>query len=116
MENTDIKNPREGDLYKVFEVGGHIIEIRYGYYSEKERGMVEPLPVFPNFREKQLYSKEGLPLASAIDSACEHYTPIGENPEDCCSDCRCFSGKEIGICRCKERICIQRKCEEYMPK
>lgn len=104
IQDTILSN--EGDLYKVYEVAGYTFEIRYGYYEEVERGLVEPLPIFPNFRKEPVYTADGYQLAALIHSACKHYEPRElDKPEGWCGDCNHYSdGKdEIAICKCEER-------------
>ncbi len=103
---TDNKNlPNEGDLYKVYDVEGFFFEIRYGYYKENERGRVEPLPIFPDFRKNPVYTADGYMLASLIHSACQHYESIKPKPELNCGDCIHYSDhkNEIAVCKCDKR-------------
>ncbi len=97
--------PKEGELYKVYEVGGHTYEIRYGYYAENERGRVEPLPIFPDFRKEPVYTADGYQLAALIHSACRYYKSDKVKPENYCGDCNYYSDskQEIAICKCKKR-------------
>ncbi len=103
---TDNKNlPNEGDLYKIYEVEGLFFEIRYGYYKEDERGRVEPLPIFPDFRKNPVYTVDGYMLASLIHSACPYYESIKQKPELNCGDCIHYSDhkSEIAVCKCDKR-------------
>lgn len=95
--------PREGDLYKVYQIDRHIFEIRYGYYADDERGRVEPLPVFPDLRTQPVYTAAGHPIVTLVQQPCDRYRP--KNPlrrEDWCGDCHHYSGgrDELGICLC----------------
>ncbi len=102
--------PKEGELYKIYEVGGYTFEIRYGYYAESERGRVEPLPIFPDFRKTPVYTEDGYPLAALIHSACRYYKSENLKPENYCGDCIHYSEPklEIAICKCKKR-CISHR-------
>ncbi len=102
----DLIKPREGDIYSEIEIGGHKFTIRYGYYSKSERGMTEPIPVYPCFISTPHYTPEGLPLITRIQDACEYYRTQTEDAGDgWCADCiHCDSIQdEIGICQCKHR-------------
>ncbi len=97
---------REGELYKILSVCGKSFEVHYGYYSETERNMWEPTPIYPNFTEHPVYTDEGRPFVTAEQAVCEHYKPkqmvSGEN---WCNDCKYFcTGEElIGVCNCSQR-------------
>lgn len=98
--------PREGDLYKVIDIDDVTFEIIYGYYEESERDKVEPLPVFPDLKEKPVYTARGYPVVTAIQEPCENYTPLNkECSEGWCSDCIHYlsSTDEISVCGCTER-------------
>ncbi len=97
--------PQEGDLYKIYQVDGYTFEIRYGYYEENERGRVEPLPIFPDFRKYPMYTSNGYPLASLIHGACEHYRSTKIKQEHHCGDCIHYSDPkgEVAVCRCEAR-------------
>ncbi len=98
--------PREGDVFDILCVGGHQFTIRYGYYEEAERGVTDPIPIYPCFVENPMYTEDGHPLVTRIQDACEHYHTSEENGGDgWCSDCiHCHSThEEIGICRCPYR-------------
>ena len=102
-------SPREGDIFTVLQVGGHSFTIRYGYYTEAERGNTEPIPLFPCFLCDPRYDPDGFPLITRIQDACEHYVPLsGEDGDGWCADCiYCNSGTQpIGICQCIHRRCI----------
>lgn len=99
-------HPAEGDIYKVYEVGNHIFEIRYGYYEESERGRVEPLPVFPDLMCAPLFTETGQPIVTLLQKPCVYYTPNQPARRELwCGDCLHYSGgrEEIGFCRCPAR-------------
>ncbi len=104
-EPRKMNQPKEGELYKVYTVSGYTFEIRYGYYEENERGRVEPLPIFPDFRKSPVYTSEGYPLASLIHAACNHYKSIKSKPEHYCGDCVYYAEPrdEVSVCRCEKR-------------
>ena len=97
--------PKEGELYKVVTTFGNTFELRYGYYEdyERENPTVEPMPIYPNFKEEPLYTDEGLPFVTMMQDACPHYK--GEKkrtPDSTCDECKYFSHGEdwFGICTC----------------
>ncbi len=97
---------REGDLYKKLTIEGREFEIRYGYYSEAERSLWGPTPVYPDFLKTPMYTENGFPYVTAEQSVCGHFQPkIRVSGEDWCHDCRFFRlGEEIiGICTCMEK-------------
>ena len=96
--------PAEGDVFDILQVGGHRFTIRYGYYEEEERGITDPIPVYPCFIKKPHYTAEGQPLITRFQDACEHYAPSGDG-DGWCADCiYCANAdQEIGICQCKQR-------------
>lgn len=99
--------PSEGDLYKVIEIEKNIFEIYYGYYEERERDKVEPLPVFPDLKKNPVFTADGNPIVTAIQEPCEYYTPLNkERSEEWCGDCISYldADKEISICGCTERM------------
>lgn len=99
-----IKGPKEGDLYATVSVGGHTFDIRYGYYEESDRTLCEPVVVYPDLKNKPVFSPEGYRLVTAVQGPCEHYAVTdGHEPEECCSDCMYYPNakEEIGVCRCK---------------
>lgn len=100
-----MKEFREGDLYKIFEVDGTQFEIRYGYECEGDRQWGEPSPVYPDFRTKPQYTKDGYQFAVAYQIECEHYEPIKKSDDDWCANCKFYDKREeyMGICRCEAR-------------
>lgn len=97
------KTPREGDIHEVVCVGGHSFTIRYGYYAEEERQITDPLPIYPCFITNPHYTKEGHPLVTRIQDACEYYETreYGEG-DGWCADCVHCTGihSTIGVCKC----------------
>lgn len=98
--------PREGDIHEVVCVGGHSFTIRYGYYTEEERHITDPLPIYPCFVTNPHFTEQGHPLVTRIQDACEYYQ-TGENIEGdgWCADCVHCAGNHaaIGICECPHR-------------
>lgn len=84
---------------------GHSFELRYGYYEESDRQWGEPVVIYPDLKTTPLYSEDGYPLVTAVQSPCEQYTAVGHPPDDCCSDCVYYmdSKKEIELCLCEAR-------------
>ena len=114
MERT---KPQEGDIYSVVDVGGHSFTICYGYYSEAERGVTDPIPIYPCFLTDPHYTAEGHPLVTRIQDPCEYYEAA--DGDGWCADCiHCSSVRdEIGICRCdKNQIYHFQKTATDSPK
>ena len=97
-----LKKIYEGDLYKVIKIQDLEFEIKYGYYDEKDRYSKynEPIPIFPDFINEPVYTKEGYPLITKMQDRCKFF--IGENGVDECYGCKYFKETEdfIGICKC----------------
>ena len=93
---------RDGDFYKTVKVFGRSFELYYGYYEEYERHRGEPIPIYPDFKTKPEYTKDGYPFVTQMQELCEN----GESnfQEGCCVDCRHYKQGDdlIGICTCKE--------------
>ncbi len=105
-----MRNIKEGDLYKILEVGGICFEIRYGYVSEEERRRGwEPDPIYPNFKEHPQYTSEGIPLVTAFQDACSQYLPKEGHGGECwCNDCIYFQKGSDGIGLCLCPLCRER--------
>ena len=100
------KKPREGELFSVVVVENHRFEIRYGYYEESDRKSSDPVPIYPDLKNHTIYTKEGHPLVTAIQSPCENYkAKEGYEDEDYCSNCIFYPDitKEISVCLCQEQ-------------
>ena len=95
----------DGDIYKRISLAGHVFEIRYGYYEEYERQsqFSEPVPIYPNFQLCPVYTPEGHPLVTQMQSLCDY--GHSKFADGCCVDCSYFSNGEdlIGICLCPAR-------------
>lgn len=98
-------NIKEGDLYRILTVAGRQFALYYGYYDDIERHSKygEPIPIYPCFSEDPQYTSEGLPFATEMQSACEHYE--GKRGEEVCRGCKHYRrGDEfLGICVCEKR-------------
>ncbi len=109
-----MKDIKEGSLYKSIEIDNNIFNIYYGYYSDKERELWEPMPIFPDFIKSPVFTCEGNPFTRADQDICEHYRPKSNaSGENWCNDCMHFKLYEeiIGICRCDKKTCIFRQNE-----
>lgn len=97
--------PQEGDIYDVVYVGGHSFTIRYGFYEDMDREGNDPIPIFPCFLTEPKHTKDGMPLVTRIQDACEHYEATDGEGDGWCADCiHCQIWQtEIGICNCPER-------------
>jgi hypothetical protein len=95
---------KEGDFYKTIEIGGRKLELRYGYYNpELERGRIEPMPIFPNFKKTPLFTIEGEAFVTADQDICEHFQPKQKiSGENWCNDCVYLEKHEefVGLCKC----------------
>ncbi len=106
---ADKRQPREGEVYKVLSVGGREFVIRYGYYSEGDRLLEDPMPILPDFSVNPEYSDCGRPFVTRIQDACEHYhTADGSVGDGWCADCRFYINKndEISLCQNRKRNII----------
>ena len=97
---------REGELYKIISAYGVTFKIYYGYYSEEDRQnpYVEPMEMYPNFKENPIYTDEGIPFVTAMQERCPHYD--GESDEDStCYQCTYYKKCDelLGICLCKPK-------------
>lgn len=100
-----MKKPTEGELYKLIKLCGNAFEIRYGYYEdyERENEFSEPIPIYPDFLKEPVYTDEGYPFVTHMQSLCEYGNSTYK--EGCCSDCSHFNKGEdlIGLCICANR-------------
>ena len=98
-----LPKPKEGELYKVFQLYGKTFEIRYGFYEECDRlnHYAEPVEIYPDFTKHPQYTDEGLPFVTAIQSPCEHFFGR-KNENSTCEDCAHYHHCEelLAICRC----------------
>lgn len=95
--------PKEGDLFKVIELGGKTFEIHYGFYEECDRHTqyAEPIAIYPNFEKEPQYTDDGTPFVTAMQSPCACFIgKMGEN--SVCGDCSYYRrGDELlGTCAC----------------
>lgn len=106
---ADKRPPREGDIYKILKVAEREFVIRYGYYSEGDRLLEDPMPILPDFLVNPEYSKCGRPFVTRIQDACEHYSTVNDSSGDgWCADCKYYNNKsdEISLCQHKKRNII----------
>lgn len=99
---------KEGDLYKTVTTFGKTFELRYGYYSERDRQnpICEPAVIYPDFTREPLYTDDGKPLVTIIQDACVSYKgERNKTPDTTCAECNYFlRGEEwFGVCTCKAR-------------
>ncbi len=98
---------KEGDLYKRINIGQHIFELRYGYYTESDRAFGEPAVIFPELSETKLYTEDGYRIVTAVQDPCEFYKASGSKTNDeSCIGCIHYSppGDDIGICKCTRNM------------
>ena len=99
--------PKEGELYRIMDVEGVQLHIFYGYYHpESERGVIDPMPIYPDFTEAPMYTREGYPLVNADQPICPHFflkPSAYESDEGWCNDCVYLELYDacLGVCRCK---------------
>ena len=103
-----IKNrtPREGELFLEITIDGHRFELRYGHYEESDRIKGDPVPIYPDLKKQPVYTKDGKPLVTAIQTPCAYYDVVpGHEDEEYCCNCIYYSNikDEISICECKKR-------------
>ena len=89
---------RDGDLYKIIELHGKVFELRYGYYEEFERERGDPLPIFPDFKNNPVYTKDGFPFVTQMQELCQYGSSSFK--DGCCVDCAYYKQGDdlIGIC------------------
>ena len=93
--------PKEGELYKELTAFGVTFPIYYGYYEDFERATSPPIPIYPDFVTKPVYTKEGYPFVTEMQDMCECGIPRRETLSDrCCGNCLAYRrGQELlGIC------------------
>ena len=107
---------KEGRVYKTVHSHGRVFDIRYGYYEEYERGRYDPIPIYPNFKEKPEYTDEGFPFVTAMQDVCPHFD--GEDPSLGCFGCKHYTSGEdlIGICKENENRKHEQKEKQSMKK
>ncbi len=91
----------EGNLYKRIQIGDHVFELRYGYYTDSDRALGEPYVIFPRLAEIPHYDRDGFRIVSAIQTPCEFYEVVAHKTRDeCCVDCIHYMppGDDIGVC------------------
>lgn len=91
---------KEGDLYKIVRVFDLTFEIKYGYYDEQDRYSKynDPIPIYPNFIESPIYTKEGFLIVTQMQNQCKNHT--GNKDMESCYGCIFFQEVEelFGIC------------------
>lgn len=95
--------PKEGTLFKIIELAGKTFELRYGFYNEEDRRSryAEPVAIYPDFKRDPLYTADGIPFVTAMQTPCESFD--GRRDEDSgCGDCGFYRhGEELlGFCTC----------------
>ncbi len=99
--------PKEGDLFKIIQVGGKTFEIRYGFYEECDRHnrFAEPMEIYPDFVKNPQYTDDGIPFITAMQNPCKSFTgKLDENST--CDGCAYYKRCEelLGVCTCPENI------------
>ena len=92
---------KEGELYKIIVIDDISIEIRYGYYDEKDRYSKynEPIPIFPDLFNNKLYTKTGVRIVTKMQEICDCYDGMKDVTE--CYGCKYYKEYEdlIGVCK-----------------
>ncbi len=95
---------KEGDIYKILTVFGKTFELRYGYYTERERHSKfnEVVPIYPDFLKSPFHTSEGHPFVTQMQDICSYYKG-GKDGDDCYSCEYYLHGEELlGICTCEK--------------
>ena len=94
---------KEGDLFKVIKLHGTTFEIRYGYYEDIDR-QYDPYEVYPDFIKEPMYTNDGYPFVTLMQSPCEHFDGHGKGVDHDCGSCIYMErGDElIAVCRCPQ--------------
>ena len=89
---------KEGTLYKTLRIKEATFEIRYGYYEDFERARGEPVPIYPDFKEKPQYTSDGRPFVTAMQDPCRYFD--GSDKSLGCFGCSYYSSADdlIGLC------------------
>ena len=96
---------KEGDVFRRVEIDGKLFEIRYGYYEDYEREAGDPIPIYPDLHAVPTFGESGLRIVSAIQQACENFSPKcnGCEKEADCGFCKHYReahpGDMLGICQ-----------------
>lgn len=93
--------PKEGDLFKIIQLHGKTFEIRYGFYEDCDRHnrYAEPIEIYPDFVKEPMYTEDGTPFATAIQTPCQWFQ--GERDDNStCEECSFYQqGDELlGVC------------------
>ena len=100
---------RDGELYKIINIYGTVFEIKYGYYEDYERENGEPIPIYPNFKEKPIYTPSGKPFVTQMQEICN----LGSSKfkDGICADCKYFKQSEdlIGVCQNPENNILNKR-------
>lgn len=106
-KSSNLKKPREGELYKVITAYGKNFEIYYGYYEEMDRYSQynEPMEIYPDFIKCPVYTEEGNPFVTAMQKPCENFGGVPD-VDNTCYQCSHYKKCEelLGICGCKMNI------------
>ena len=100
--------PKEGEFYKRVEICGHTFELYYGYYEDcdRESPLCEPIPIYPDLIKYPIYTKEGFPIVTKMQDACDLYDGDEIKTSDTtCADCKYFKQEKdwFGACACIKR-------------
>ena len=102
--NTNLSPPKEGDLFKIIEFHGATFEIKYRYYEDIDR-KYDPVEIYPDFIKLPIYTSDGYPFVTLMQSPCEHFEITNDCSDHDCGSCKYMErGDElIAICRCPKR-------------
>ncbi|MBP3437020.1 MAG: hypothetical protein J6K61_03820 [Clostridia bacterium] len=95
---------KEGEVAKKITAFGKTFILYYGYYSESEKrkGTVGLLPIYPDFLNQPTYTDEGFPFVTQMQDGCKYLLPLSADGD--CFSCRHYRQGEdlIGICACEK--------------
>ena len=95
----------EGSLYKTLCIRRETFSLYYGYYEQCDRDnpLVNPMPLYPDFRQHPRYASCGSPFVTKMQDACEHFRAARGRcaKENECAECTHYIHGEdlIGLCR-----------------
>ena len=102
---------REGELYRVVTTFGKSFELRYGYYTEKDRQnpLCQPTVIYPDFISEPRYTDGGIPFVTEMQDVCQYFRLAAqgadEGRDNTCYHCAYYQKCEelLGVCRCPQR-------------
>lgn len=110
--------PKEGELYKLVQIGDHSFPLYYGYYEKCDRDnpAMEPMPIYPDFTKAPHYTRDGFPIVTQMQDGCEFFDGDSIYESDC-ADCRYFAHADelIGLCTCPKNRRLHPELRSHQP-